>query len=94
MPLELIPVVDDGKLRFKVVAAGKAMAKAEVTVLIPGEEKSKVVVTDDAGLTSTFDKAGAYGAYARIVETKSGELGGKKYEEVRNYATLVVRFGK
>lgn len=94
VPLELIPIVDSGKLRFKVVAGGKPMAKVEVTVLIPGEEKSKVVVTDDAGLTSTFDKSGAYGAYARMAEAKSGEQGGKKYEEVRNYATLVVRHGK
>src|SRR5262245_38474121 len=31
VPLEVIPVVHDGKLRFKVVADGKAMAKVEVT---------------------------------------------------------------
>lgn len=94
VPLELIPIVDGGKLRFKVVAGGKAMAKVEVTVLIPGEEKSRVVVTDDAGFTSAFDKSGMYGAYARSTESKSGEQGGKKYEEVRCYATLVVRLGK
>ena len=94
VPLELVPIVDGGKLKFKALAAGKALAKAEVTVMIPGEEKTKVVVTDESGMTAAFDIAGPYGAYVRQVEAKSGEQGGKKYEEVRNYATLVVAFGK
>jgi len=92
VPLELVPVVDGGMLKFKALAAGKAVAKAEVTVMIPGEEKTKVVMTDDAGMTTGFDKAGTYGAYVRKVEGKSGERGGKKYEEIRHYATLVVAF--
>src|SRR5262245_41300318 len=45
VPLELVPVIDGGKLRFKALAGGKAIAKSEVTVLVPGEEKSKVVTT-------------------------------------------------
>jgi hypothetical protein len=93
VPLELVPVAEGGKLRFKAVAGGKLLVKTEVTVLIPGEEKGKVVTTDDAGLTPAFDKKGTYGAQVRQVEAKSGEQGGKKYEEVRRYATLVVTFG-
>jgi hypothetical protein len=93
VPLELIPVADGGKLRFKAVAGGKPFVKTEVTVLIPGEEKGKVVTTDDAGLTPAFDKKGTYGAQVRQVESKRGEQGGKKYEEMRHYATLVVTFG-
>jgi hypothetical protein len=93
VPLELIPVAEGGKLRFKAVAGGKPLVKTEVTVLIPGEEKGKVVTTDDAGLTPAFDKKGTYGAQVRQVEAKSGEQVGKKYDEVRNYATLVVTFG-
>ena len=94
VPLELVPIVDGGKLKFKVLAAGKALVKTEVTVMIPGEEKTKVVITDEVGLTTAFDKAGTYGVHVRQVQTKSGEQGGKKYEEIRNYATLVVAFGK
>jgi uncharacterized GH25 family protein len=93
VPVELNPVVADGKLRFKAVAGGKAMAKAEVTVLVPGEEKSKIVTTDDSGMTSAFEKAGQYGAYVRLVEARSGEQAGKKFEEIRHYGTLVVTFG-
>ena len=93
VPLELVPIAEGGKLRFKAVAGGKPLVKSEVTVLIPGEEKGKVVTTDDAGLTPAFDKKGTYGAQVRQVEAKSGEQGGKKYEEMRRYATLVVTFG-
>jgi hypothetical protein len=94
VPLELTPIVEAGKLRFKAMVGGKPIGKAEVNVLVPGEEKTKVVATDDAGLTPTFDKPGTYGAYTRQVEVKTGEHDGKKYEEVRHYATLAVVFGK
>jgi uncharacterized GH25 family protein len=90
VPLELVPVAAGGKVRFKVLADGKPLAKADVTVLVPGEMKSAIVATDDAGLTPEFDKPGAYGAQVRRVETKAGDREGKKYEEVRQYATLVV----
>jgi uncharacterized GH25 family protein len=90
VPLELVPVAAAGKLRFKALADGKPLAKADVTVLVPGEMKSAIVATDDAGLTPEFDKPGVYGAQVRRVETKAGDREGKKYEEVRQYATLVV----
>ena len=93
VPLELVSVASGGKLRFKVLAGGKPVAKTDVTVLVPGEPKSKDVTTDDAGLTPEFDKAGMYGAQVRKVEEKAGERDGKKYEEVRHYATLVVTLG-
>jgi len=94
VPLELVPIVADGKLRFKAIGAGKPLTKGDVSVLVPGETKSKDVQTDDAGLTPEFDKPGTYGAYVRQVEAKPGEHDGKKYDEVRNYATLVVSLGK
>jgi hypothetical protein len=94
VPLELVPVVEGGKLRLQALAGGKPLVKAEVNVLVPGEEKAKVVATDDGGLTPGFDKAGMYGAHVRLVEAKGGEQGGKKYDETRHYATLVVTFAK
>jgi uncharacterized GH25 family protein len=90
VPLELVPVAAGGKVRFRALADGKPLAKADVTVLVPGEMKSTIVATADAGLTPEFDKPGAYGAQVRRVEAKAGDRDGKKYEEVRQYATLVV----
>ena len=74
------------------LAKGKPVADAEVTVLLPGDERKKVV-TDKAGYTPVFEAAGRYGVWARHFETVSGESGGQKYEEVRHYATLVVDAG-
>lgn len=93
-PLEVTPVADGGKLRFVVKFNGKAVAKAEVSVMVPGEEKPKAVVTDAAGATEVFDKAGQYGVQAKHAEAAAGEVDGKKYAEVRHYATLVVTVGK
>jgi len=93
VPLELVPVAADGKLRFKALVGGKPLAKTNVSVLVPGETKGKDVTTDDAGLTPEFDKPGTYGAQVRTVEAKTGDKDGKKYDEVRHYATLVVTVG-
>jgi uncharacterized GH25 family protein len=94
VPLELVPIAEGGKVRFKALANGKPYPKAEVTVIVPGEEKKKILTTDDAGMTDAVDKPGQYGAYVRLVEEKPGEQGGKKYDEVRHYATLVVTLAK
>jgi uncharacterized GH25 family protein len=94
VPLELVPVAAGGRLRFKALASGKPLAKTDVSVLIPGETKSKDVQTDDAGLTPAFEKPGTYGVYVRRVEPNAGEKDGKKYDEVRHYATLVISLGK
>ena len=91
--LELVPVTADTGVRFKLLAAGKPVAEAEITVLKPGGKKEKVQ-TDKSGLTPAFAAAGRYGAWARHSEVKAGEHDGKKYEEVRHYATLVVDLGK
>jgi hypothetical protein len=91
--LEVIPVVADGKIRFQALAGtGRPIAKAEITVMVPGEEDSRHLTTDEQGLTPAFEKAGLYGVNVRQVEANSGEQKGKKFEEVRSYATLVVQF--
>lgn len=86
--LEVVPAGEPGKPRFRVVADGKPAAEAEVTVMVPGSMK-QMVKTDKDGLTPAFAAAGRYGVFARWTEAKPGEHAGKKYEEVRHYATLV-----
>lgn len=90
VPLELVPVAVGGKLRFKALAGGKPLATADVLVIVPGETETKPVTTDESGLTPEFDKPGLYGAQVRRIEMMAGDREGKKYEEVRQYATLVV----
>ena len=86
--LEVIAEGGAGKVRFRVLAAGKPLAGSEVTVMMPGGGK-KAVTTDKDGYTAGFDGAGRYGVYAKQIEAKAGEHAGKKFDEMRNYATLV-----
>ena len=86
--LEVVPVTDAGKTRFRLLAQGKPVADAEGSVVLPGGKKEKVT-TDKDGYTPAFDPAGRYGVWLRHTEAKAGEHDGKKYEEVRHYATLV-----
>lgn len=89
LPVEIVPVTAGGKVKFKLVADGKPVAGAEVTVLKPDGSKAKVKTGED-GLTDPVEGSGRFGAWARYFEPKAGELGGKTYEEVRHYPTLVV----
>lgn len=90
-PLELVPVLSEGQLRFQVLRKGKPLPGAEVTVLVPGDSKARETTTDTQGITKdSFSDAGQYGARAGFVEKAEGVLAGNKYEEIRSYATLVV----
>jgi N-acetylneuraminic acid mutarotase/uncharacterized GH25 family protein len=87
LALEIVPVAAD---RYQVTFHGKPVADAEVVVVAPGGESKEPIKTDAKGEFSLrADKAGLYGIRARHFETKSGEHEGKKFAEVRHYATLV-----
>jgi len=88
LALEVVAEFGLGTVRFRVLAAGKPLADSEVSVMLPGGGK-KAVKTDKDGFTPAYDSAGRYAVEAKQVETKSGEHAGKKFEEIRNYATLV-----
>jgi uncharacterized GH25 family protein len=103
LKVEILAAGAAGKTRFQVIHAGKPVADAEVTVLLPGDEKDKdkekkpmkaQVKTDKEGFTPPYAAAGRYGVFARVTNVKAGEFAGKKYEETRFYATLVTDVGK
>lgn len=88
-PLEVTVTGKPGELKFVVTAAGKPVADAEVNVMLPDGSKDKAK-TGKEGATTTFKATGRYGVWTKISEQTTGELGGKKYEEIRTYATLVI----
>jgi uncharacterized GH25 family protein len=87
-PLEIVAEGKSAALRFQVLLAGKPLENAEVTVMLPAGNK-KALTTDKNGFTTPIDGAGRYGVYAKHIEAKAGEHAGKKYDEIRHYATLV-----
>jgi hypothetical protein len=93
LPLEVVAVRDGSKVQFQVLASGKPLADSEVMVILPdGAKKSSI--TNKEGFTSEYSGAGRYAVYAKQIEAKPGEHAGKKYDEARNYATLVCDVGK
>jgi uncharacterized GH25 family protein len=85
--VEIVPVVSGGKVAFEVLAHARPVADAEVHVLQKsGAEK---LITDAKGRTKAVEVKGQCGVYVRHVEKKAGKVGGKDYDEVRQYATLV-----
>ncbi len=91
--LEIVPVSEKGKTRFQLLAKGLPVANAEGSAMFPVGAK-EALTTDKDGYTATFEKTGRIAVYLKRTETKSGEYGGKTYEEVRHYATLVVEVAK
>jgi uncharacterized GH25 family protein len=91
--LELVPVTEGGKTRFRLLAKGKPVAGSEGTVVLPGGTKEKAK-TDADGYTPAYAGAGRYAAYFKVSEARAGEHAGQKYEEVRHYATLVADVAK
>ncbi len=93
LPLEIMVDVGAEAPALRVLWRGKPLAGAEVALLVPGEDKPVEGKTNADGTFPLKEpkQAGLYGARARHVEKKAGELDGKKYTEVRHYATLVVR---
>lgn len=87
-PVELIPAGEPGKPRLRFLAKGKPVADAEVTIMKSDDTREKLK-TDAAGYTPVFAATGRFGAWAKASEMTAGEHDGKKYEEIRRYATLV-----
>ena len=90
LPLDIVPIKGP-KGQAKVVWQGKPVADVEIALYVPGKDKPVEEKTDKDGLFDLEEPMGSglYGIRARYVEKKEGELDGKKYKEVRHYATLV-----
>lgn len=86
----VLEIVPQGAEAFQVLFAGEPVADAEVVVLGPAAESKETLKTDAKGKFKLRSATpGLYGIRTRYVETKAGDHEGKKYEEVRHYATLV-----
>jgi len=89
--LEIIPVLQNGKIQFLALSGGKPVAEADCVVKSPGDEKGERTKTDANGhVPGHFDKPGRYGVWVRTVDLSPGDLQGTPYDKTHTYATLVV----
>ncbi len=91
--LEAVPEWTPGGVRFRLLAKGKPVAGADGSVLRPDGDK-EAVTTDADGYTKPFAASGRYGVWLRHTTPTAGEHAGKKYDEVKRYATLVLDAGR
>jgi uncharacterized GH25 family protein len=90
LPLEIVPAVSGDEVRLRVLFRGKPAAGAEMRVH-PSDGEREDFKTDEKGEVKVpFKAAGVYGVQTRHIEAKGGEHDGKKYVEVRHYASLVL----
>ncbi len=88
----LLEIVTQGEGRFQVLFGGKLLAETEVVVLMSPTEGTETLKSNAKGEIKTRSAgAGQYVLRARHLEKKAGEHDGKKYQEIRHYATLVVQ---
>ena len=89
--LEIVPVLQNGKLQFLALSGGKPVAEADCVVKSPGDKKGERAKTDAKGhVPGHFDKPGRYGVWVRTVDLSPGDLQGTSYDKTHTYATLVV----
>jgi hypothetical protein len=91
-PVEIAPTGKPGALKLKLLVRDKPQPDSEITVILPDATQKKLK-TDATGETELLTQPGRYGAWARYWEPAPGERDGKKYAEVRHYATLVFDAG-
>lgn len=89
-PLEIVPIVEAGKIRFQVLAKNQPVPQAEVEVMVPEQDDHTDATTDEKGFTPAFTAKGNYGVTVRVEKKTPGELNGQKYESEVDTATLVV----
>lgn len=92
VPVEIVPVVEDSKVKFLLLAKGKPVPMVEMVLILPDGFPEKVTTGDD-GTTKSFPAKGRYGAWTRYFEDVEGNVGDKAYKQIRHYPSLVVELG-
>jgi hypothetical protein len=96
LPLELAPTRNGSKVRLTVFFKGKpAPAGLDIAVLNPDGSKGTALKTDDKGQAELDATAqGFYGLTVRHTLPEAGTIDGKKFDETRYSASLVLAGGE
>lgn len=78
-----------GEARFVLRNDGAPVPAADVRLVLPDGSEEELQ-TDETGATSAVATRGRLAAWARYVETKTGNHAGQVYSEIRHYPSLVV----
>jgi hypothetical protein len=90
--LEIVADVVDDSLRLKLLVGGKPMPGAEFSSVAADLTEDKITAGPDGVATWKPPTAGRFSIYTRRDQKTAGEVDGKKYDEIREFATLALEW--
>jgi hypothetical protein len=88
LPLEMVAAVEGDGVRLTALKDGKPVPRAEFVTIDANLANVKLTADEEGRALWKPPSAGVYAVYTRDTRKESGEFGGKKYEEIRDFATV------
>jgi hypothetical protein len=88
LPLEVVATFEGDGVRLAALRDGKPVPKAEFVTVDQSLANVKLTADGNGRATWKPPAAGVYSVYTRDTRKESGQAGGKKYEEIRDFATV------
>jgi len=88
LPLEIVATLEGDRLSLTALKDGQPVPKAEFVTVDASLANLKLTADANGKATWQPPAAGVYAVYTRDIRKESGEAGGKKYEEIRDFATI------
>ena len=88
LPLEIAVSADGDGLHLTALRNGKPLANAAFVTIDAQLNNVKFTADTDGKATWKPPTSGSYSIYTQATSKEAGELDGKKYEEIRDFATL------
>jgi hypothetical protein len=88
LPLEIVAAFEDDGIRLTALKDGKPVPKAQFVTVDARLTNVQLTANEDGRATWKPPADGVYSVYTRGTRKESGEAGGKKYEEIRDFATV------
>jgi hypothetical protein len=92
LPLEIVATCESDGVRLTALKDGKPVPKAEFVTVDAGLANTTLTADDEGKVLWKPAKMGMYSVYTRDTRKQAGEAGGKKYEEIRDFATLALNW--
>jgi hypothetical protein len=90
LPLEIVARIDGDRVRLSVVRDGKPIPKAAFHAVDLDLNEEQFTAGPNGEATWSPKSPGSYAVYTRHDTKVSGEAGGTRYEEIRDFATLAL----
>jgi hypothetical protein len=92
VPLEIVAKIEGDRVQFTVLREGKPAPRAEVHTIDANLKGEKLTTDADGRVSWKPPRPGAYSVYTGIWTKATGTFRDKKYEEIRDFATLAFRW--